>query len=200
MIIILEGCNGVGKSEYARRLSDELKVPICRPFRNDNTDLHWDLQDTELQEWLKDAKVPVNTHVDDLYVVDFLNNFGVGAILDRSMPSAIAYGRVLNLLDGYYQNKLVCQSLYEFWENRMPKGRSLMVWLNCSYEHAKSRNDGRAFPMKGTWTKLENEFRRLFQVCNLPNKKQINTSTVKVDDGVKSILKVCDDFRRVSEV
>jgi len=184
----------VGKSEYARRLSEALKIPICRPFRNGNTDTHWDSHNVELQDWLKDAKVPVNTHVDDLYVADFLDNFGVDAILDRSLPSAIAYGRVLDLSDGYYQNRLVCQSLYEFWESRITKrDDSLMVWMTCAYEDAKSRCANRAFPNKGTWTKLENEFKRLFQRCRLPNKKQINTSTVKVDDGVKSILKVCEE-------
>lgn len=188
-IIVLEGINGVGKTTYAQALASATRLPVYRAFR-DNIGAHWG-EKSERERLLKERfGVPLNTHVDDLYVADFLASFKAGAILDRSMPSAIAYG----LEQGSLIVSDAQREMLQFWETSLISSgaRVAYVWLKAPYDVAKARCEGRAWPMNKTvHNRLDKVFERVFQATRLP-KRQINTGDIAAADGVKSILKMLE--------
>lgn len=188
MIVILEGTNGVGKSTYASALSDRLAAPIVRPFRDDSG-CHWGHGNTERFQMLRDElRIPVNTHVDDMYVAEFLATFQVDAILDRSVPSAVAYGILNDDLGGWYTHKGVARTLVAFWHSLIKKGSHpvVYIWLRASYKVAKQRCEGRWCPNRSEYDKLEKYFAKAFQDIMLP-KKQIQTDSLELDDGLRIV-------------
>lgn len=189
MIVIFEGTNGVGKSTYANALSKKFGAPVIRPFRSGDTDLHWGHSGKDRFQMLRDElRVPVNTHVDDLYVADFLATYQVDAILDRSVPSAVAYGILNDDLGGWYKHKGVPRTLMAFWHSLIKNASHpvVYIWLRASHKMAKQRCDGRWCPNKSEYDKLEKYFAKAFQDIELP-KKQIQTDRVDLEDGVKIV-------------
>jgi len=180
VIVILEGCNGVGKSAYAEALADYLGAPVLRPFRP-SPDYHWN-GERPLEVALKRLGVPVNTHVDDLYIADILGQLGRLAprdvILDRSVPSAIAYGSARD----------VAGPLFDYWQGQLRRLRRVVyAWLVCPWRLAKERADGRRFPDRTAYGCLENEFDRMFSEF-AGRKLIIDTETTELDAGVQLIL------------
>ena len=180
MIVILEGCNGVGKSAYAEALADYLGAPVLRPFRP-SPDYHWN-GERPLEVALKRLGVPVNTHVDDLYIADILGQLGQltprDVILDRSVPSAIAYGSAKGI-DG---------PLFDYWQNQLRRLRRVVyAWLVCPWRIAKERSSGRWFPDRTGYGRLEDTFDRLYS--GFAGKKLIiDTEVTELDAGVRLIL------------
>lgn len=187
MIVILEGLNGTGKSTYAGLLEAELGLTRCRPFRGGDHSLHWGAEkgaERELLTQLQGYGVPVNTHVDDLYVADFLRTFKVGAILDRSLPSAIAYGTVTAL-----NPDADVLGMLKYWQEliREASARVLYVWLTAQHSVAKRRAAGRWCPNKAKYTYLEGVFGHTFHQVNRLAKMRIDTAEVELKDGVRRI-------------
>lgn len=89
MLLILEGLEGTGKTATGRLLSERWGVPLYRAFRAG--DEHWG-QGSPNERRVRSFGVDLNSHVEDMYAADLLSVFKVDAILDRSMPSALAYG------------------------------------------------------------------------------------------------------------
>jgi thymidylate kinase len=185
-IVILEGANGGGKSSYAKMLSERLKLPVYRAFRGD-TGAHWG-EGGGREELLKEKfKVPLNTHVDDLYIADLLSALDAGVILDRSMPSAIAYGQLYS--QPVASDPKVAREMLHFWQATLAKGKSkvLYIWLRSTYEQAKKRCEGRWWPLnKEQFTQLDKTFTKVFQDLKLA-RQQINTNTVEIADGVELV-------------
>jgi deoxyadenosine/deoxycytidine kinase len=194
VIIALEGVNGVGKTTYAIKLSNELGIRVCRSFHADNYAQHWGSEDRDkLMEKLRDMRVPINTHVDDLYAADFITMFGVDAILDRPVTSAIVYGRVFNQNDGWYKQPGRSESLLEFWSNIIDRDdRVLYVQLEASYQNVKSRIGSKRSMNKTIYRKLSNEYDKLFHKIRF-EKMKINTSVIDIEYGVESIIKFMRD-------
>lgn len=185
MIVILEGINGTGKTTVASEINKKIGFPVYRAFKSFSTYEHFD--DESEYGWLKDMNVPFNTHVDDLYVSDFVKTVLCDVILDRSMPSAIAYGSVY---DGeFYNEKLVQSTLFGNWQNNMLQVKDcLYVWLEGNYETMKERCTGRWHPNKSEYKQLNQKFGYMFQRCKL-NKVRISTTTMRVEHTVNTILK-----------
>ena len=80
-VIILEGVNGTGKSLYAKKLAGGLNAAIIRTFRQG--DNHHFTGDTPMERDLKALGVPYNTHVDEMYVADF-----IGKLTPRHLRSS----------------------------------------------------------------------------------------------------------------
>ena len=189
MIYILEGCNGVGKSTYAHALSEQLDIPLYRPFKQGNTDLHWNYE-PEVENRLRNKfKIPLNTHVEDLMTADVLGALRPDAILDRSLPSAVAYGIMHGHMDNYYHDKALCRELLAYWQELLSQRfpQAMYIWLRASFQDAKKRVGDRWFPSRQQWDKLEKVFGAIFTMdINMP-KRQINTSEILPADGVESI-------------
>lgn len=193
MIIILEGSNGVGKSTYAKELASVLGIPIFRPFRHGNTDLHRkNVNEEAPEERLAKFGVEVNTHIEDFFAADFLAATGAKVVLDRSLPSALAYGQLgSGRWDTLYKSKNVCQEMAEVWQEIIRAGgvNVLYVWLVCDHAVAKGRGDGWK-PTKVQREKLDRMFQEVFRHLKLP-KMMINTGTIGVKEGVNRIVDVC---------
>ena len=184
----------MGKSTYAKKLSEELKAPIYRVFRSNNIDAHWQdgmVKTPEVtQEWLKKLGVPTNNHVEEMFTADLLSVLKPNIILDRSLPSSIAYGRTVNRSNpndtAIFDDSRRCQELYNWWEARMKKAGALLVWMTAPYEVARARATGRDAPNKELYMKLHKVFQKLFQVTTLP-KLSISTDSMEIEDGVRLI-------------
>jgi len=190
MIILLEGVNGVGKTTYARRLAEKLELKVYRAMRSDDDENHWGVSDkhwNELQERLAKAEVPINTHVDDLFVADFMAAFEPSVILDRGLYSAIAYGETYHQPFSRYESDIK-EWIIRFWESRMKKAGAFLVHMTASYEAAKERCEGRFCPNKQEYHRLQNVFDKLFRRSNL-TKMAVNTEKVKLEDGVDWVIR-----------
>lgn len=187
-IIVLEGVNGLGKTTYAQRLSERLGVPVYRAFR-DKISEHWgDRSERELM-LREQFGVPLNTHVDDLYAADIVSRLGAGVIFDRSLPSALAYGKLQG--DAFVEKS--GGKMLEFWEAILVSSALPVryVWLRGEYELAKERCAGRAssWPLtKAKYAVLEKVFEKVFAKTRLP-KQQINVGSVEYVAGVASIVR-----------
>jgi len=190
MIVILEGINGVGKTTYARALSSALHAPTYRAFRDDLKNEHLG-QDGERERLLKKYDVGHNTHRDDLYAADLLGRLDVDVIMDRSLPSAIAYDR----LEDRPQLPHDCEELLNFWQEMfgVPQ-KVLYIWLVAPYEMAKERALSRPdqfWPLNHhKYTELHATFASIYWQLKM-RKFAIDTSKLTPDEGVEGILGAC---------
>lgn len=189
MIIVLEGINGVGKSTYAIAIRKRLGAPIVRPFRP-SPDTHWDQHEGEVGAALRELGVPINTFVDDLYVADMIRMLNPPhAVLDRGMPSSVAYGR---LKDEEWTKSGVDWTI-GYWEECLldaghRPGRSVVLaYLFASFDETKRRCEGRWHPSKTEWSKLKATYDKVINRSRLPV-IAINTELSDVDSGVDKIL------------
>jgi predicted ATPase len=184
-IVVLEGVNGVGKTSYATAL-EAIGYAVLRPFRP-NSGFHFDGNSRHERE-LKALGVPVNTCVDDLYVADILGKLGrqptaygpqaLNVVLDRSMPSAIAYE------SGPLATPRTME-LMQRWKASFSDAKVVYVNLVAPWEVCKFRLDpSRASTLRDT---LPIRFGALFEMINWP-KLTIDTSLVSVKEGVELIL------------
>jgi deoxyadenosine/deoxycytidine kinase len=89
-IIVLEGPNGAGKTHVASLLTTHIPNSVVyRPFAMARFGPEKSLR-------LRRAGVPLNTHADDMYAADAIQHLfrDKVVILDRSLPSGLAYARV----------------------------------------------------------------------------------------------------------
>lgn len=180
-IVVLEGPNGVGKTTYARVLSDLLEIPMLRPLRQD-PDNHWDGAEREA---LHGLHVPVNTFVDDVYAADFLVQTNQGAVLDRSMPSALVYSQVIGG-EGYPAPTL---AHLDWWQSRLEHhaGKVLVVFMESTLDVIQERVGSRA-PTTSNFNALSRAFGKVFKHVMLP-KMVITTSKHPVAQGVDMVVR-----------
>ncbi len=190
MIIMLDGVNGSGKTTYAYHLKLLLGVKVCRVFRSDDKNLHWGSSGEKFRKELEKIKVPINTHIDDIFMADFMRSFQVDAILDRTIISAIVYGRTYLHLEGWYKGEGNSKRLLEFWTYLIGccKLPIVYVWLDVDYDVAKGRTEGRWRPNKSEYQKLRREYERAFQRIRF-RKYYIDTGITNVKDGVDRIIR-----------
>jgi hypothetical protein len=94
VILIVEGVNGTGKTTLVEHIVATRGFQRHKPFfAPSEVGVHSD-HGVGAARLAKLAKlgVPVNSHVEDLFLADFYGRFpALDVVLDRSMPSAIAY-------------------------------------------------------------------------------------------------------------
>lgn len=186
MLLVLEGCNGVGKSHQTAVLSEHFQAPIIRPFRP-TPDFHF-TGSTQLEQELKELKIPVNTYVDDLYAADLLGKLlrsaSVPVVLDRSLPSGLVYGD-----DWTWENRVRLLSLWQKLLARIAVVK--YVWLVCPYSIAAQRLAPRQgfLPTRDLYDRLESRFRDCY--VDLKFNKTI------IDTGVYSASEVTEQLCRL---
>lgn len=190
MIIILEGLNGTGKSSCAQELSQWLEWPVYRPFRRGNSDLHWGHEGDAERVLRDDFRIPLNCHIEDLFTADLLGTLRANVILDRSLPSAVAYGVLHNHLDGYYKDLSASRKLVGFWQELMTQqgGDVLYVWMTAAYDVCKRRCEGRWFPSQADWRTLDRLFTLMFERSITVPKCHITTTNVVKGDAARAVL------------
>jgi predicted ATPase len=143
MILVLEGAMGAGKSTLARLLAEQIHWPIYRAFREEG-DGH---KPGATQEWIKLVKLPVNTWLEDMYVADICATLKPDLILDRSMPSAVAY-ETLNASNADEWHKLRHQAqrnvALSAWAGRMRVANCRIVLLKGVAKTLSRRAGSRA--------------------------------------------------------
>lgn len=118
MIVVLEGASGSGKSTLMKELVARTAWPVYRAFRSNEND-------HAPGAALKALGIPVNTWMEDLYAADLLSVVRGNVILDRSIPSALAYDE-MGLGTGLSVGQRA--EVLELWARRMVKaGGSIFV-------------------------------------------------------------------------
>jgi len=189
MLLILEGCNGVGKSHHAAAWAKWTNGPVIRPFRP-TADVHFN-GTTALEQELVSLGVPVNSYVDDLYAADMLGSFnsffpgGVTAVLDRSMPSAIAYGTPRTR-----RNK---DNLLALWHRLLARVKVVRyAWLVAPYDVALKRvtERGGEFPSRQMYDDLQESFHDSYNQIKF--KKIMNdTAVFTAEDTAVELYRLC---------
>jgi thymidylate kinase len=130
MFVILEGPSGVGKTTLARALSDITAAPVYRAFRGANERI-----DTHTVQAMQDLGLSVNGWEEDLYIADLMAAVNTSVILDRSMPSGLAWNEAAScaLLPG--QRRAVVR----LWCERIVAARASLVLLTCAEQTRLSR-------------------------------------------------------------
>lgn len=188
MIVVLEGLNGVGKTTYARALAETFGAPILRAFRPSIDHHHTGASETE--QHLRSLGVPVNTHVDDMYVADILAQLRPSnVILDRSLPSAHVYGSTPTHLVYRGFRPDGSPGLFDIWQDKLRSaGEVIYVWLRAPHAVASTRSPDRV-PSMGRYAAMESWFRYAYESWD-GHKLPIDTSEVDVEEGVDDIVAV----------
>lgn len=179
-VVVLEGPNGSGKTHVASLLNSHIPGSIVyRPFRASPLDEY---------ERLRRAGIPANTHIDDFYAADAIRTLvqnGTTVILDRSLPSGLAYARARTRQShsdiGISQSMQVaedCVTLAQqeeldgwlkIWE-QMLGARKLYVTMLVDWETGKKRTAARErwYPSYAEHDVLIHEFVRIHQLIREP--------------------------------
>lgn len=135
MLLILEGACGVGKTTIANLISSQLAVPVYRPFQtiaSDDGTEHITKQ--QMDKMRQDIGLSINSYEEDIYVADVLSAVSSSVILDRSMPSAIAYSDMSENTLVHTQRK----SAIKLWVDRINRAGATTVLLETADENLRA--------------------------------------------------------------
>ena len=139
MFVIIEGPSGVGKTTLARELAAVTAAPVYRAFRG--ADAHINARTIHA---MQDLGLSVNGWEEDMYIADLMATVNASVILDRSMPSGLAWNEASScaLLPG--QRRAVVR----LWCERIVAARASLVLLTCDAETRRRRVSPERF---GDW-------------------------------------------------
>lgn len=189
IVVILEGLNGTGKTKAARALAFQHEFRLYRPLR-ESVDAHWKDKSSTVEAALRSARVPYNSYIDDVYAVDALAQLAPEkVVLDRSMPSALAYGILNNAIKGDAHR----DALETYWLRRVQQiqrngGQVFYFWLIADHDVARARAS--QYPTDGQLGTLDQSFERSFVAAQNAGLKAFKVSTNKLFaiDRIKSEL------------
>lgn len=131
MIIVLEGNNGSGKSAIAAALKTRRGLHRIRPWADVKE--AWKRGDYEDAQALAKYGIQINSLAEDLALADMVVNAELPTIMDRSLPSVLAY-----------ESDTRWEAL-GIWERLL--ARSMMpryyIWLDVDYDTAMKRTADR---------------------------------------------------------
>lgn len=139
MRLIMEGGCGAGKSTLAEALSTITATPVYRPFRTPGTHITQKQMDFIRQ----DIGLAINGWEEDLYVADLLSVVNASVILDRSLPSALAYNGASS--EPLPQRQV--DSITRLWMAKMSAARATLVLVECAEAKREERSPHRG----GKW-------------------------------------------------
>ncbi len=172
MIVILEGVNGGGKTTIANKLKDKLELIPFKPFCEEKSKNKMKIDFKNEYGKINDFwKVPINNYVEDVFAADFLSSLKSNVVLDRSLPSALAYNSVTSDVLKYFND------MFDWWQERLEmgaKGKLLYCWLDVSYDVMKNRLKNRWHPNKKQYMKINRVFSKVFKRLRIPKIKITN--------------------------
>lgn len=181
MILLFEGVNGVGKTTYIRQVEKRIGWPAYSAFRGKD-----DKYDSSMLDKLSRLGIPVNTFVDEMYMVDLVRATGINLIVDRSFPSAAAYDEVFD--QGTFADR---EATEEIWLDLVREAGMLYVWLCAPYEVTRIRSTGVRLSER-EHSCLEEHFKKWYE--KIPTDKlMIDTSATNFRNGVN---KVCQALKK----
>jgi cytidylate kinase len=138
MRVVLEGGSGVGKSTLAKALAVITGIPVYRPFRG--KDEH--ISPAVIRD-MQNLGLSVNNWQEDLYTADILSVVTSDVILDRSMPSAMAWNEVSSDALMLAHRRAVLR----LWAERIVASRAALVLVVCDEATRRERSPTRG----GEW-------------------------------------------------
>jgi deoxyadenosine/deoxycytidine kinase len=148
MIIVIEGTEGTGKTTLAKALSAKHDAIIYRAYRDDN---EVRLTESDARRW-RYLGFHINSYQEEINTMDLLRALSRGRqkprlILDRSMPSALAYHELLN---GTPESTWVYEQVWAEWYKRAIDCDVRMVRLTADPIAVMKRrpDDERATPAR----------------------------------------------------
>jgi thymidylate kinase len=177
MIVILEGLNGTGKTTVAKTLATDHGFRIYRPLREDY-DAHWRNKTGSLELSLRACRVQPNTYLDDVFGADAIAQLRPDkVVLDRAMPSALAYG----LTKGEIKGDPHREALETYWHRRL-LGIGVPVfyfWLTADHVIARKRSDDGHYPDNHHLAAMEASFTKSFEAARKAGFKAVKINTNK---------------------
>lgn len=190
-VIVLDGLNGVGKSAAARVLSARLGIPIIRPFRHADANHHLGREPGRgTQRTLRGLGIPANTFVDDIYTADLVTALNASALLDRSMPSAVAYGLLYKDVSDLNQ----ALALVDEWQRMWTAYQGDFVYVHMVADQATMRERlvGRWAPDSAEERKLDNAFRLVYRWLRV---RKVQLDTTKLTSPEDTAERILEAFR-----
>lgn len=192
MIIILEGFNGTGKTTAAKALRGKYGFKIYRPLRENHSD-HFRDPSSPVVSQLRACRVPFNSYFDDVFAADALVQIRPegGVVMDRSMPTALAYG----LTKGEIKGRAHREALESYWIRRLKQLNDTgipvaYVWLVAAHDKAQARSHGEHYPAGASLAAMDDSFARSFDLAKAAGFKclKINTNTRQSMLEIEKIL------------
>ena len=160
MVVIVEGGRGTGKTTLCEAIHGLTGWCVYRPFRKRGSHTPG-AHDPRLEA----LKINTNSYIEDIYAADvFAAIRPVGVILDRSLPSALAYNA---RLDGWK-----AEMLADIWSERMAEaGKAILLHLELPSEMVQQRLE---LDMRSADVNLDWERERIagaIQLCKIQSVK-----------------------------
>jgi len=171
-MIVFEGINKTGKTTIAEKLSGVVKFPIVRVVNvSQNKGL------APLVKSIEQLGSPTNDFYEDMVIMEFINQTGFkSVILDRSLPSSVAYR--------FYKNrKVISSDILNWWFTSLKANNGLYVWVDSSWEQVHSRG------LKQGWMENHGEYldlhRVFFTLYELAKNMKVNCVKIYNESGTK---------------
>jgi hypothetical protein len=193
MILVVEGINGSGKTTLCKSLSKYTSWPILRAFRRPGRNFQ------EQVAKLQSIGVPVNTYVEDMFMAEALGTTKANVILDRSLPSGIAYG-VLN--GDFQEDDPRLKHWVELWQESLLVGGGKVgyIYLGCTRKESKERCLHGKFPLAGKeeWWTVATQLDRVWNWVEIP-KLSIDTSGYGETVTLEIAKRFVDEHKRANQ-
>lgn len=143
-VIIFEGSVGAGKSTLARLVAEQTGRKVYRPFRSDG-DGH---SPGASLPWAQYIHLPINTWMEDMFQADLHEAWSRASnlLLDRSMPSAIAY-EAMGLSNAPAWMRLDTEQKRTYaldaWSSRMTAAGAKIIYVYASARACQRRSENR---------------------------------------------------------
>jgi len=194
MIVIAEGINGSGKTSLCEQLERRTRWPVFRSFRRAGRNFN------EIVEGMRQIGIPVNSYIEDVLVAEVLGQVGRNVILDRSLPSAIAYGSLYGEFD---ENDPRIKSWMDVWQESLLQGGGPVVYLylGCCYEDSKKRCKHEKFPLEDEkdWWHVATQLDRTCGMVNRIPKLSIDTSGYGPTVTLEVAKRFIDEHKRQNQ-
>ncbi len=185
LFLVVEGVNGTGKSTYARELAERLPdIRIFRPL--EAVPAQSSSETEEFHSLLHTLGVAAKAPAAHLVAADVLGLSPGRFLFDRSMPSAIAYGRVIHRAPELLEDD-AAEFLLRLWEDRLCRARTSVgiVLLEASIETLKVRRPHLIDPLAEP---LAAELAHWVGESHLPQ-LTLDTSSLPLEKGVEQALR-----------